>query len=364
MPSAEKSWRALGAALALLGGRIIVATGAALPVRKLGRTGLTVTALGFGSAPLGDIYEELDDATAISTVETAADSGITLFDTAPLYGQGSAEHRIGTALRRKAGTFVVSTKVGRLLVPAPNGRTKTSRFVGGHAFNVVNDYSYDAAMRSWEQSLHRLGLPKVDVVLIHDADAWTHGPEEGPKRYREAMDGAYRALEKLRSEGVIKGIGIGVNDPVYAARYLREGDFDCMLIAGRYSLLEQPALVEVLPLAAQKNVGVMLGGVFNSGILATGINSNPRYNYVPAPPEIIDKVKRIERVCASHAVALPTAAMHFCLGHSAVSSLALGSVKPDEVRRNVAAMAAIVPSALWSDLKAERLLDPSAPVPA
>ena len=195
-------------------------------------------------------------------------------------------------------------------------------------------------MRSHEQSLHRLGLPKVDVVLIHDADAWTHGPVEGPKRYREAMDGAYRALEKLRGEGVIKGIGIGLNDPVYAARYLRDGDFDCLLLAGRYSLLEQPALAEVLPLAAQKNVGVMLGGVFNSGILATGPIEGARYNYTPAPPEILDKVRRIERVCAAHGVALPTAAMHFCLGHAAVSSLVLGAVKPDEVRRNVAAMAA------------------------
>ena len=237
-----------------------------LPTRKLGRSGLDVTVLGFGAAPLGDIYEVLDDATAIATVETAAAAGITLFDAAPLYGQGSAEHRVGTALRRQPpGSFVMSTKVGRLLTPAPAGRTKTTRYVGGLSFNVVHDYSYDGAMRSHEQSLHRLGLPKVDILLIHDADAWSHGPEEGPKRYREAMSGAYKALEKLRSEGVVKAIGIGVNDPVYAARYLREGDFDCLLLAGRYTLLEQPALQEVLPIAVEKNIGVMLGGVFNSG---------------------------------------------------------------------------------------------------
>jgi D-threo-aldose 1-dehydrogenase len=335
-----------------------------LPRRTLGRTGLEVTALGFGSAPLGDIYEVLDDATAIATVETAAQLGVTLFDTAPLYGQGSAEHRIGTALRRqKPGSFVVSTKVGRLLTPAPSGRTPTSRYVGGLEFNVTNDYSFDAALRSHEQSLHRLGLPKVDVVLIHDADVWTHGPQEGPKRYREAMDGAYRALDRLRGEGVIKGIGIGVNDPVYAARYLRDGDFDCLLMAGRYSLLEQPGLAEVLPLAAQKNVGVMLGGVFNSGILATGAVEGARYNYAPPSPEILDKVRRIARVCESHSVPLPTAALQFCLGHAAVSSLVLGAVKPEEVRANVAAMTARVPAALWSDLRAEKLLDPAAPVP-
>jgi D-threo-aldose 1-dehydrogenase len=257
-----------------------------LPTRKLGRTGLEVTVLGFGAAPLGDIYEVLDDATAIATVEAAADAGVTLFDAAPLYGQGSAEHRVGTALRRRPpGSFVMSTKVGRLLTPAPHGRTKTTRYVGGLSFNVVHDYSYDGAMRSHEQSLHRLGLPKVDILLIHDADAWSHGPVEGPKRYREAIEGAYKALEKLRSEKVIKGIGIGVNDPIYAARYLREGDFDCLLLAGRYTLLEQPALKEVLPIAAERDIGVMLGGVFNSGILARGSAAGAKYNYTDAPPD-------------------------------------------------------------------------------
>jgi D-threo-aldose 1-dehydrogenase len=335
-----------------------------LPTRKLGRTGLDVTVLGFGAAPLGDIYEILDDATAIATVETAAEAGITLFDAAPLYGQGSAEHRVGTALRRRpANSLVMSTKVGRLLIPAPAGRTKTTRYVGGLSFNVVHDYSYDGAMRSHEQSLHRLGLPKVDILLIHDADAWSHGPEEGPKRYREAMDGAYKALEKLRSEKAIKGIGIGVNDPVYAARYLREGDFDCLLLAGRYTLLEQPALHEVLPIAAQKNVGVMLGGVFNSGILATGAIPGARYNYTPAPPEILDRVRRIERVCADHGVPLPVAAMHFSLAGPAVSSLVLGSVTPDEVHGNVAAISTAVPAALWADLKTVGLLEESVPTP-
>lgn len=333
--------------------------------RALGRTGIEVTTLGFGSAPLGDIYEVLDDRVAIETVETAAAAGITLFDTAPLYGQGSSEHRIGTALRRRPkGSYVVSTKVGRLLSPAPKGRVKTSRFVGGLEFNVTNDYTYDAAMRSVEHSLQRLGLPAVDVVLIHDADAWTHGPEEGPKRFREAMDGAYKALVKLRSDGVIEGIGLGLNDPGYMARYLTEGDFDCCLMAGRYSLLEQPALAEVLPLAVKKGVGVMLGGVFNSGILATGPIEGARYNYTPAPPEVLEKVRKIARVCESHGVPLATAAMHFPLGHPAVSSLALGAVKPSEVLQNVAAMTATVPAALWSDLKAEKLLDASAPVPA
>lgn len=336
-----------------------------LPTRTFGRTGLTVTTLGLGGAPLGDIYERLDDATAIDTVAAAAGHGVTLFDTAPLYGQGSSEHRFGTALRRHPReNFVLSTKVGRVLEPAPGGRTKTTRFVGGLDFNVVHDYTYDATMRSFEASLHRLGIPRIDVVLIHDADAWAHGPEEGPKKYREAMDGAHKALVELRDQGVIAGIGIGTNDIVYAAKFLREGDFDCMLMAGRYSLLEQPALAEVLPLALEKNVGVMLGGVFNSGILATGPVAGATYNYTPAPPQILDKAARIEKVCGSHGVALATAAMHFALGHDAVASVVLGAVKPEEVARNVAAMSEGVPEGLWSDLKAEGLLDAAAPVPA
>lgn len=335
-----------------------------IPKRALGRTGLEVTALGYGSAPIGDIYEVLDDATAIASVEQAAELGVTLFDSAPLYGQGSAEHRVGTALRRNPpNDLVLSSKIGRLLKPAPNGRTKTSRFVGGLAFDVIHDYGYDAVMTSLEHSLLRLGLPKLDILLIHDADPWAHGPEEGPKRYKEAMDGGYRALDELRKSGVIKAIGFGTNDPTYAAKFLRDGDFDCFLMAGRYSLLEQPALAEVLPLATEKNVGIMLGGVFNSGILATGPIDGARYNYLPAPPDILDKVRRIEQVCSSHGVPLATAAMQFCLGHSQVSSLVLGAVTPEEVTANVEAMTTKIPSDLWKELKTEGLLDATAPVP-
>tara|TARA_Y100000588_G_scaffold330949_1_gene368198 strand:+ start:5211 stop:6224 length:1014 start_codon:yes stop_codon:yes gene_type:complete len=332
--------------------------------RNLGKTGLEVSVLGFGSAPLGDIYEHLDDLTATNTVETAAELGVTFFDTAPVYGQGIAEHRVGTGLRRaKLKDCVLSSKIGRLLVPAPQGRTKTSRFIGGLEFDIVHDYSYDGVMKSFESSLMRLGLPKIDILLIHDADPWAHGPEEGPKKYREAMDGAHRALSELRSDGTIKGMGFGTNDPIYAAKFLRDGDFDCFLLAGRYSLLEQPALDEVLPLAIAKNVGVILGGVFNSGILATGVVKDPKYNYTPAPENILEKVRKIEAVCQSHSVSLPTAALHFCLGHPQVSSLAIGAVHPDEVKENVSAITENIPSSLWSDLKSEGLLDNSAPTP-
>jgi len=334
-----------------------------LPTRTLGRTGLTVSALGLGCAPLGDIYERLDDQTALDTIKAAADGGVTLFDTAPFYGQGIAEHRLGTILRRQPrDTFILSTKVGRWMKPAPQGRTKTSRFIGGLEFDVMPDYSYDGIMKSFEHSLVRLGLPSVDVLLVHDADAWGYGRERAEELFPIVLESGQKALEELRFAGVIKGYGLGLNDPEYAARFMRDGDFDCLLMAGRYSLIEQPALAEVLPIAQEKNVGVMLGGVYNSGILATGAVEGAKYNYLPAPPEILEKVSKIETVCAAPGVALPVAAMHFCLGHPAVSSVVLGAVKPEEVSRNIEAVSQSVPAGLWSDLKGEGLLPEDVPV--
>ena len=335
-----------------------------LPTRKLGRTGLDVSILGFGGAPLGDLYDLIDDDTALRAVATAADSGVTLFDVAPLYGRGLAEHRFGTVLKRRPrNSFVLSTKVGRWLKPAPGGPTTPSRYRGGLSFDVVVDYSYDGTMRAFEQSLQRLALPSIDIALIHDVDVWTHG-DQIEARFKEAMDGAYRALDELRRARVVKAIGVGVNESAMCARFADAGDIDTVLLAGRYSLLEQPALADFLPIAVKKGIGVMLGGVFNSGILATGAVADAKYNYRPAPPEILERVRKIEAVCAAHGVALPVAAMQFALGHPAVASLVIGAVAPAEVTRNVAALTARVPAALWSDLKREGLLDAAAPVPA
>jgi D-threo-aldose 1-dehydrogenase len=335
-----------------------------LPTRKLGRTGLDVSILGFGGAPLGDLYDLIDDDTALRAVATAAESGVTLFDVAPLYGRGLAEHRFGTVLKRRPrDSFVLSTKVGRWLRPAPGGPATPSRYRGGLSFDVVVDYSYDGTMRAFEQSLQRLALPSIDIALIHDVDVWTHG-DQIETRFKEAMEGAYRALDRLRGEKVVKGIGVGVNESAMCVRFANAGDIDAVLLAGRYSLLEQPALADFLPLAGKKRIGVMLGGVFNSGILATGAVVDAKYNYRPAPADILERVRKIEAVCASHRVALPVAAMQFALGHPAVSSLVIGAVAPAEVTRNVAALTARVPAALWSDLKREGLLDAAAPVPA
>jgi D-threo-aldose 1-dehydrogenase len=335
-----------------------------VPRRKLGKTRLDVSILGFGTAPLGDLFVRLDDGTAISAIERAFSLGINLLDSSPLYGRGLAEHRCGTAIRRVNRTdLVICTKVGRWIDPfhPPDDR---AGFVGGQPHRAVFDYSYDGAMRSVEQSLLRLGTDRLDLLLIHDVDVWTHGSDAIEARFHEAMTGAYVALDKLRAEGVVAGIGVGVNEADMCVRFAKAGSFDTMLLAGRYSLLEQPALAEFLPLAEQQGIGVLLGGVFNSGILATGAVSGAKYNYRDAPPSILEKVGRIERVCARYNVPLPTAALHFALGHPAVASLVLGGQSPQEVERNVAALKTSVPAALWAELKAARLLDPDAPVPS
>jgi D-threo-aldose 1-dehydrogenase len=342
-----------------------------LTTRPLGRTGVPVTVMGFGSAPLGDLYAKLHDQTAIDTVEAALKGGITLFDTSPHYGNGLAEHRCGTALRRvPRSQFVISTKIGRVMDPrarpsaATSANVESPGFAGGLPHKANFDYSRDGMLRAFEQSLLRLGLDRLDIVLIHDVDVWTHGREGYEQRFREAMEGAYPALEELRREGVVKAIGVGVNESDVCERFVRAGDFDTVLLAGRYSLLEQPAFETFLPLAEQKGVGVMLGGVFNSGILATGPVEGARYNYRPAPPEIMERVRRIETICKAHGVALADAALHFPLGHPAVSSLVLGAVAPSEIARNLKTFEVRMPAGLWSDLKSEGLLDSNVPTPA
>jgi len=327
------------------------------------RTGLELPRLGFGSAPIGDLYRRLDDDTAVRSVTAAVAAGITLVDTAPHYGNGLAEARVGTALRRlDRDRVVVSTKVGRLMSPDGGGFGST-RFAGGLPFRQHFDYSYDGALRSIEHSLLRLGTDRVEIALIHDADAWTHG-DAADARFTEAMDGAYRALDRLRSEGAVKAIGVGVNEADTCARFARAGDFDAMLLAGRYSLLEQGALDDFLPLAAEKGIAVLMGGVFNTGILATGPVPGAMYNYKPATPEMLERTARVEAVCRAHGVPLPAAAIRFPLGHPAVASVVLGAVSPDEVARNVAAFDQPVPDGLWRDLVSEGLLRADAPLPA
>jgi D-threo-aldose 1-dehydrogenase len=328
--------------------------------RKLGRSALTVSELGFGAAPLGDLFGLIDDEAAIAAVSAAIESGMTLIDTSPLYGHGLAEHRVGTAIRRAGRDRVVlSTKVGRWMSPA-RGAWDREGYAGGLPFAATLDYSYDGTMRSLEQSLLRLGTNRIDIALIHDVDRRNHG-DAVDQRFREATSGAWKALDQLRSEGVVQAIGIGVNEVEICLRFAAECDMDCLLLAGRYSLLEQGALAELLPLAEARGIGILLGGVFNSGILATGAKPGAKYDYADASPAILARVANIEQVCARHGVALPVAAMQFVKHHPAIASVVLGAVTPAEVARNRAGWDIAIPPGLWQDLKTEGLIDAHAP---
>jgi D-threo-aldose 1-dehydrogenase len=327
---------------------------------------LRFSAIGLGTVPIGEVYELIDEKTAIATVEQAVASGVRVFDTSPHYGNGLAESRTGAGLRRAPRSdVVVSTKIGRVMDPfskaAPRNKDVYSPgFVGGYAHAPRFDYSYDGTMRSVEQSLLRTGLSEIDILLIHDCDVWTHGADAG-RRFMEAMEGAYRALDKLRSEKTVAAIGFGINEADTCVKFARAGDFDVAMMAGRYSLLIQNGMAEFLPLAVEKNMGVMLAGVFNSGILATGAVPGAKFEYAAAPPEVMEKVRRIEAICAAHGTSIRRAALHFAMAHPAVVSVVLGAANPAEVAANAADADQAVPAGLWSDLKSAGLLDPSAP---
>jgi D-threo-aldose 1-dehydrogenase len=336
-----------------------------LVTRDVGTTGLQIPILGLGGAPLGDLYQLIPEEVAQATITGAYDSGVRLFDTAPLYGYGLSEHRFGHALRRyPRDSYVLSTKVGRYLVPKAPERIDRGQWTGGLNMEPVYDYSYDGTMRELEQSHQRLGIERIDIVFIHDVDIWTHGTREAyEQRYKEALEGAYRALADLRSQGVIKAIGMGINETEPAIRLARDTDPDIFLLAGRYTLLEQGGLGDLIPLAREKRFSFMLGGPYNSGILATGAVSGAKYNYKDAPPDIMDRVRKIEAVCKRHDVPLKAAAIQFPLGLPEVASIVPGAVKPEEVQDNAALITRRLPAALWDELKSEGLLARECPVP-
>jgi D-threo-aldose 1-dehydrogenase len=340
-----------------------------LPTRTLDRRGdggVTFTELGFGTAPLGNLYRAVPEDEAVATLAAAWDAGMRYYDTAPLYGLGLSETRLNPFLRaHPREEITISTKVGRLLelVP-PEKRTGIGKFFDVPSRREVYDYSYDGILRSLEFSLERLGLDAVEILYVHDLDGWVHGSRaESDRRIDQFMSSGYDALVRLRDDGVIKAFGAGVNEWQVCEAMARRGDFDVFLLAGRYTLLEQEALESFLPLCVERNIGIVLGGPYNSGILATGAKPGAFYNYEPAPQPILDRVSRIERVCAAHGVPLATAAMQFPLQHPAVVSVIPGGQRPEEVRANVAALDVAIPASLWSDLKAEGLLREDAPTP-
>jgi len=334
--------------------------------RRLGKSGLEVPVIGFGGAPLGNLFDEFSDEQARATVRAAYDAGMRLFDTAPLYGHGLSEHRIGETLRwLDRDSYVLSTKVGRLLRPRDPRDLEGGVFKRVLPFEGVYDYSYDGVLRSVDDSLQRLGTHRIDVLLIHDVDVWTHGSEAARvQRFGEVMAGGYRAMLRLREERVVRAIGAGINEIQACEDFARAGDFDCFLLAGRYTLLEQAALDTLLPYCAERDISLLIGGPYNTGILATGAVPGAYYNYAPAPAEIMERVARIEAVCLQHRVRLASAALQFPLGHPNVATLIPGARSPDEIAQNKAIFEVDIPSAFWADLKRDGLLREDAPTPS
>ncbi|MDJ0824318.1 MAG: aldo/keto reductase [Rhodobacter sp.] len=331
--------------------------------RKFGRVDLEVSAFGFGTAPVGNIFREIDEETSDAMFQTSWDAGVRYYDTAPMYGHGLSELRTGHSLRWKnRDDFVLSSKVGRVLKPARKDDIEYFPWTNAGRFTMQFDYSYDGTMRSFEDSLQRLNLERMDIVFIHDIDVFTRGDEQ-PEVFRQAMDTCYKALDDLRSQGVVKAIGVGVNEWEVCHEALKQRDFDCFLLAGRYTLLEQESLNEFLPLCEERGAAVVVGGGFNSGILATGAVEGAKYNYAPAPDDIMDKVKKIEAVCAEHDVPLPAAALQFVVAHPAIPSFIAGTRTVDQLKKNLAWFSHPIPSAFWADLKAKGLLREDAPTP-
>jgi D-threo-aldose 1-dehydrogenase len=289
---------------------------------------------------------------ALAVIERSWEAGIRFYDTAPLYGHGLAETRVGKVLKQKPREeFTLASKVGRLLradAPPEPGQS----FRGTPPVNPVFDFSYDGVMRSVEESLERLGLERIDILHIHDPD----------DHFREALDGAYKALDRLRADGVIGAVGAGMNQAEMLTRFAREASFDCFLLAGRYTLLDQVALKELLPVCLEKGVAIIAGGVYNSGILADP-KPGAHYNYQAAEPALIERAQRIGAVCARHGVPIKAAAIQFPLGHPAVTCVVVGCRSVAQLDESIAMFEVEIPPAMWSDLKAEGLLPAEAPTP-
>lgn len=326
-----------------------------LPIRPLGSTGLDVTVLGAGTAPLAGLFDPVGPEMAAAVLDAAWEDGVRHFDTAPFYGYGAGERRTGDALRAREG-FVLSTKVGRLLVPDPN--VPGEGWADPLPFRPVPDYSETAVRRSFEDSLQRLGLDRVDVLYLHDIGEMTHG-DAHPAHFEAAMTGGLKALTALRAEGLIRGYGIGVNETAVLEAALERGDWDVFLLAGRYTLLEQDALDRLLPACEGRGTAVVCGGPYNSGLLAGG----GTWNYAAAPSDILDRRDRIAGVCREHGVALEAAALQFPLGHPLVASVIPGARSVEEGRANAAHMRTPVPPELWPALAEAGLIRPDAPLP-
>ena len=324
--------------------------------RRIGQTQLTVPTIGFGGAPLGGLFDAVDDAEATETLRAAMDGGLRYVDTAPFYGFGRSERRVGDILRGR--DHVLSTKVGRLLVPGPAPDPASLGWPDPLPFHPVFDYSYDGVMRSFEASLQRLGLDRIDMLFVHDIGTVTHG-SDNPRHMASLANSGYRAMDDLRRSGQVCAIGLGVNEAQVCLDALDIGDWDLFLLAGRYTLLEQDPLQDLLPKCADRGMSIVVGGPFNSGVLVGGTT----WNYAAAPAQVLDRVRRLAAVCAAHDVALPAAALQFPLGHACVASVIPGLRNRAELADTLAWAASEIPVELWQALKEQDLLHPDAPTP-
>jgi D-threo-aldose 1-dehydrogenase len=335
--------------------------------RELGRTGLEMSVLGFGGAGIGNLYRELSDEDARTAVQESFASGVRYFDTAPYYGFGLSELRVGAALKGAQPPPVISTKVGRRLLPTGPQDASVGRegYYSPRPFQPMFDYSYDSVMQSHAESLARLDVARVDILLCHDIGRLTHG-DQHPARVREFLDGGYRAMRELRDAGTVRAIGLGVNEIEVCIELLQSCELDCILLAGRYTLLEQPALPELLPLCAARGLSILCGGPFNSGILAAGSRAGAasHYNYQPPPPAVLERVRQLEAVCAEFSVPLQAAALQFPLGSPSIASVVAGCANGAEARHCATMFAFPIPPAFWVALRDRGLVDPRAPLPA
>jgi D-threo-aldose 1-dehydrogenase len=329
--------------------------------RQLGRSKLQVTTLGLGTATMGGSRIPITQQEGQAIVTAAWDAGVRYVDTAPFYGVGAAEHRVGDALRDKPrADWVLSTKVGRLLRPKTDTAPSADGRLSPMPFDVVYDYTHDAIMRSVEDSYQRLGLASIDILYVHDIGVYQHGEELAAVYFKQLRDSGYKALEELRRTGVVSAIGIGVNEKQVLIDALGIGDWDAFLLAGRYTLLEQAPLDDLIPMCQSRGTSLVIGGPLNSGILA----GRDTWNYAAAPPEIVARVQKIAAVCKSHNVPLPAAALQFPLAHPVVAAIIPGPRNAAEFNENLPLFTMKIPPALWSDLRRENLLHPNAPVPA
>lgn len=336
-----------------------------IPVRPVGETGLDISRIGFGGAPLGDLKRAPTDAGAREVLQAAWEAGIRYFDTAPFYGAGLSERRIGDFLRDKPrDSYTLSTKVGRLLVPDRAFAMDRHGDPRAMPFRPVFDFTYDGVMKSYDNSLQRLGLESIDILFLHDIGAFSQR-ERHAETMRQALEGGgIRALEELRSSGAVKAIGAGVNEWQIIDELMNHAHFDIFLLANRYTLLDQQVIDTLLPRVLHEGVAIVDGAPLNSGILATGPIPGAQFDYAQASPEMIEKTRRIQELCSKHGTTLIRAALNFPLGHDAITAIIPGFSNVAEFNDNLAGYRKPIPDALWSELKAEGLLHPAAPGPA